>query len=63
MSIETRYLTVADIPALLRLWRAAELPIRSAGREHPERLRLEMKTYPNNFIGAFDGDVLVIAAA
>lgn len=53
MSIEMRKLTPAELPDLLRLWRDAGLPTKPAGRDHPDRLRREMESYPDNFIGAF----------
>lgn len=52
-AIEIRFLAGGDIAALLELWRAAGLPFRPAGRDHPDRLLLELLAYPRNFIGAF----------
>ena len=57
--IQVRFLTHHDIPGLLELWRAANLSIRPAGREHPARLARELSLYPRNFMGAFDGERLV----
>jgi ribosomal protein S18 acetylase RimI-like enzyme len=57
--VQVRFLKRQDIPSLLELWRAANLTIRPAGREHPDRLASELAEYPRNFMGAFDGDRLV----
>ena len=59
MSCEIRKLTPAELPAILALWKAAGLPTKPAGRDHPERLQIEMEQYPDNFIGAFSGERLV----
>ena len=59
MNITTRFLTADDIPDLLAVWNDAGLHIRTAGREHPDRLRQEMTDFPNNFIGAYAGMKLV----
>jgi ribosomal protein S18 acetylase RimI-like enzyme len=48
-----------EIPALLELWRDAGLTLRPKGREHPDTLRHELETYPDNYIGAFAGPRLV----
>ena len=61
MAPTTRFLTEADIPDLLDVWHDAGLHIRTAGREHPDRLSLEIRDYPKNFIGAFTGNTLVAA--
>jgi ribosomal protein S18 acetylase RimI-like enzyme len=58
-SIRLRKLALQQIPAILDLWRDAGLTIRPQGREHPDTLRHELKTYPDNYIGAFAGDRLV----
>lgn len=54
-----RPLQLAELPALVDLWRAAGLKIRPAGREHPDRLAAEFKEFPRNFIGAYDGDAMM----
>jgi ribosomal protein S18 acetylase RimI-like enzyme len=47
------------VDELLALWESAGLKIRRAGREHPERLRAELRDHPNNYIGAFVEEQLV----
>ena len=54
-----RRLKTSDIPAMIDLWKKSGLPIREKTRESPSALRAEMKSSPQNFIGAFDGQELV----
>lgn len=51
--IQLRKLVPEEIASLLNLWREAGLTIRPQGREHPETLRHELITFPDNYIGAF----------
>ena len=49
---------------LLELWNASGLTIRPAGREHPERLTHELKTYPDYFIAAYhEGRMVAVTIA
>lgn len=59
MSIVVRRLASAELPALVELWRASGLPIKPGGRDRKDRLERELKDYPGDFIGAFDGPALV----
>ena len=57
-------LTVDHIPRLLELWKDTDLEIKPAGRDHPDALRHEMETFPQNFIGAFaNGRLIGVASA
>lgn len=59
MAITFRHLTSASVQDVLSLWQAAGLPVKQSGRDHPDRLRQEITSYPRNFIGAFDRARLV----
>lgn len=59
MTAVVRRLAPAELPALIELWQAAGLPIKTGGRDRIDRLKREMDDYPGDFIGAFVGPALV----
>ncbi len=50
--IAIRPLTPADIGAVVALWRAAGLPYRPTGRDHPDALSAQIATARGLFLGA-----------
>lgn len=57
--ITIRPLAPADIPAVLALWRAAGLPHRPAGRDHPDALAAQIVAAGGLFLGATCGGEMV----
>jgi ribosomal protein S18 acetylase RimI-like enzyme len=57
--ITLRTLKEEDIGPMLDLWQKADLPYRPSGRDTPERLLAELRSTPDLFWGAFDGNQLV----
>jgi ribosomal protein S18 acetylase RimI-like enzyme len=58
-AIAIRPLDAADIPAVLALWRAAGLPHRPAGRDHPAAFAAQIAAAGGLFLGAeCDGELI-----
>lgn len=57
--IRTRTLTIEDYNAIVKLWKSAELPFKPKGRDRKESMSKQMQLFPEFFIGAFQGKVLV----
>jgi ribosomal protein S18 acetylase RimI-like enzyme len=57
--MEIRRLTKSNYTGMARLWTKANLPFKPKGRDSKETMAAEMKTRPDFFLGAFEGDHLV----
>lgn len=54
-----RKLTIDDYDEIVELWNRASLPYKPEGRDSRSSIASEMKTNPDFFIGAYEGDKLV----
>jgi ribosomal protein S18 acetylase RimI-like enzyme len=57
--IEIRTLTIEDYEAMVELWRRAGLPFKPRGRDDKRMIEMQMRAFPEFFIGAFHEDKLV----
>jgi len=54
-----RKLTMKDYPAMIRVWKRADLPYRPKGRDSPRNTAKQMKLTPEFYLGAFHENKLV----
>jgi len=59
MALSLRTLTGDDYPALIALWKAADLVHRPAGRDSRERIEAELQTPHTRYLGLFDNRRLI----
>jgi len=52
-------LTIGDYEEITRLWSRAKLPFKPKGRDSREATAAQMKSNPDFFLGAFEGNNLV----
>jgi len=57
--IEFRTLTIKDYESMIKLWKRAGLPSKPRGRDGKLMIDMQMKAFPEFFIGAFHQDKLV----
>lgn len=57
--IELRTLMIEDYESMIRLWKRAGLPFKPRGRDSKRMIDMQMKVFPEFFIGAFHQDNLV----
>lgn len=57
--IKFRTLTIEDYNPMIKLWKRASLPFKPQGRDGKRMIDMQIKTFPEFFIGAFHQDKLV----
>lgn len=57
--MKIRRLTIRDYEEIIKLWSRAKLPYKPKGRDSKEAIAVQMKTNPDFFLGAYEGNTLV----
>ncbi|HVO36824.1 MAG TPA: GNAT family N-acetyltransferase [Candidatus Acidoferrum sp.] len=57
--MEIRTLSTEDYEAITDLWSRANLPFRPKGRDSRKAMAAQMKTEPDFFLGAYEGEKLI----